>query len=87
MNSSRVRSPFFIPFSSRSQRTTFASVAIEAWSVPGIQQAFFPSSRAFRVRMSCIVLLSIWPMCSTPVTLGGGMTMLNGSRSSGEAVK
>ena len=38
--------------SSRSFFTTLASVAIEAWSVPGTQQAFLPSSRALRMRMS-----------------------------------
>ena len=31
--------------------------------------------------MSCSVLSSAWPMCSEPVTLGGGMTIVNGSAS------
>src|SRR5581483_10825154 len=34
--------------------------------------------RSNRARMSCSVLLSAWPMCSEPVTLGGGMTIENG---------
>ena len=54
--------------------TTLASVAMEAWSVPGTQQAFLPSMRARRTRMSWMVLFSMWPMWSTPVTLGGGIT-------------
>jgi hypothetical protein len=29
--------------------------------------------------MSCKVLLSAWPTCRLPVTLGGGMTIENGS--------
>ena len=50
-NCSRVRSRFLIPCSANFF-TTFASVAIEAWSVPGTQQAFLPSMRARRTRMS-----------------------------------
>ena len=38
-----------------------------------------PLIRSKRTRMSCSVLLSAWPMCSDPVTFGGGMTMQNGS--------
>jgi hypothetical protein len=30
---------------------------------------------------SCSVLLSAWPMCSEPVTFGGGITMVNGAAS------
>ena len=81
-NSSRVRSDFFRPCSA-SLFTTLASVAIDAWSVPGTQQAFFPSILARLTKMSCMVLFSMWPMCKTPVTLGGGMTMVYGSRPSG----
>ena len=72
-NSSLERSLFLIPCAA-SLFTTLASVAIDAWSVPGTQQAFFPSMRARRTRMSCIVLFSMCPMCRIPVTLGGGMT-------------
>ena len=32
--------------------TTFASVAIEAWSVPGTQQAFLPNIRALLTNTS-----------------------------------
>ena len=49
--SSRVRSVFLIPCCAR-RFTTFASVAMEAWSVPGTQQAFFPCIRARRIRIS-----------------------------------
>ena len=31
---------------------------MDAWSVPGTQQAFLPSMRARRTRISCMVLLS-----------------------------
>ena len=34
-----------------------------------------PNRRARRTKASCIVLFSMCPMCRTPVTLGGGMTM------------
>ncbi len=72
-NFSRVSDDFSMP-RSLSLATTFASVAIEAWSIPGTQQAFFPCMRARRISTSCNVLLSMWPMWSIPVTLGGGMT-------------
>ena len=58
--------------------TTLASVAMEAWSVPGTQQAFLPSKRARLTSTSCIVLFSMCPMCRTPVTLGGGITIQYG---------
>ena len=51
-----------------------------AWSVPGSQSADLPSRRARRMRMSWIVLFSTCPIVSTPVTFGGGITMLYGSR-------
>lgn len=50
-NSSRLRSVFFIPCPA-SLFTTLASVAMEAWSVPGTQQAFLPSMRARRTNIS-----------------------------------
>ena len=34
-----------------------------------------------RISTSCSVLFSAWPMCSEPVTFGGGMTIANGSAS------
>ena len=85
-NSSRLISFFLMPFSANIL-TTLASVAILAWSVPGTQQAFLPSIRALRINTSWMVLFNIWPMCKTPVTFGGGMTMVNGSRSSGTESK
>ena len=56
--------------------TTFASVAIDAWSVPGTQQAFLPCILALRISTSCMVLFSICPICKTPVTFGGGITIV-----------
>ena len=62
----------------RSRVSTTAWVAIPAWSVPGIQRASYPCIRFQRIRMSWIVLLSAWPRCRAPVTLGGGMTIVYG---------
>ena len=57
-------------------------VAMPAWSVPGTHSASVPACmRAQRTITSCTVLLSPWPTWSTAVTLGGGMTSVNGSRS------
>ena len=64
-----------MPFSSNIL-ITFVSVAIEAWSVPGIQHASLPSIRAFLIKMSCMVLLRTCPMVNIPVTFGGGITMV-----------
>ena len=44
-----------------------------AWSVPRIQSALRPCIRCIRTSASCIAPLSAWPMCSAPVTLGGGI--------------
>ncbi len=54
--------------------------AMPAWSVPGCHSTSLPRIRSNRHRMSCSVLLSAWPMCSEPVTFGGGMTMAIGRR-------
>jgi len=62
-----------------SWRSTTIWVAMPAWSVPGSQRAALPRMRWNRISTSCSVLLSACPMCSDPVTLGGGMTMLNGA--------
>ena len=40
----------------------FASVAIEAWSVPGSHKVSKPCIRLKRIRISCKVLSSAWPM-------------------------
>ena len=44
-----------------------------AWSVPRIQSVFFPRIRFIRTNASCIDPFSACPMCSTPVTFGGGI--------------
>src|SRR4051812_35531438 len=85
-NSSRVRLFLSIPFS-LSIWTTLASVAMLAWSLPGTQQVLKPLIRAFLIRMSCTVSLRVCPMCNTPVTFGGGITMVYGGLSSGELLK
>src|SRR5262249_41786732 len=85
-NFSRLREDFVIPLS-LSMATTLASVAIEAWSVPGTQQAFLPCILALRTRISCMVLFRQCPIWSTPVTLGGGITTVYGSLSSGTLSK
>jgi hypothetical protein len=49
-----------------------------AWSVPGCQRVLKPSIRFMRIITSCRVSLRPWPMCSEPVTFGGGMTIAYG---------
>ena len=66
---------------SASWRSTTIWVAMPAWSVPGSHSAALPRIRWKRISTSCRVLFSAWPMCSEPVTFGGGMTMANGSAS------
>ncbi len=58
-----------------SSRSTTICVAMPAWSVPGCHSVSKPRIRCQRTRMSCSVLLRAWPMCSEPVTLGGGIMM------------
>ncbi len=68
-----------LPSFSRSSRSTTIWVAIPAWSMPGSHIALYAAMRFQRVKMSSIVSPSAWPMCSDPVTLGGGMTIANGA--------
>src|ERR1039457_4554204 len=75
-NSSRPRSRRLIP-SSASLRSTTICVAIPAWSVPGSHNVLSPRMRCHRVVTSISVCSSMCPMCSDPVTLGGGMTSEN----------
>ena len=58
-----------------SWRSTTIWVAMPAWSVPGCHSTSLPRMRSKRHSTSCSVLLRACPMCSEPVTLGGGMTM------------
>ena len=55
-----------------SRRSTTSCVAMPAWSVPGCHSAARPCMRRQRVRMSIRVSWKAWPMCSEPVTFGGG---------------
>src|SRR5438874_5678344 len=48
-----------------------------AWSVPGSQRTSWPVIRRYRHSTSWIVKLVACPMCSSPVTLGGGIAIVN----------
>ena len=61
--------------SARSSFSTTAWVAMPAWSVPRIQSVFRPRMRLIRISASWTVPLSAWPMCSAPVTFGGGIAI------------
>ena len=52
-----------------------------AWSVPGRYRVGSPSIRCQRVIRSSRASVSACPMCSSPVTLGGGMMIVKGSLS------
>ena len=78
MNSSRPRSWRDLP-SAASFCSTLFCVAMPAWSVPTTHSVGRPVMRERRMTTSWMVLLSAWPMCSEPVTLGGGMTTEYGS--------
>ncbi len=61
---------------SASWLVTTISVAMPAWSVPGCHSASRPRIRSKRMRMSCSVKVSAWPMCRLPVTFGGGIMIV-----------
>ncbi len=61
--------------SAASSFSTTACVPIPAWSVPSTQSVLRPRMRLIRISASWIVPLSAWPMCSAPVTLGGGIAI------------
>ena len=71
MNASRPIASRLEP-SASSCFSTWRWVAMPAWSVPKIHLARFPRMRATRMQRSWIAALSAWPMCSEPVTFGGG---------------
>jgi len=73
-NASRPRSKRVFPSFAMRRSTTFC-VAMPAWSVPGSHNASRPRIRSNRISTSCVTLFSPWPMCSTAVTLGGGITI------------
>jgi hypothetical protein len=50
-----------------------------AWSEPGSHSVGRPRIRAFLAMMSCSVTNIACPMCSAPVTFGGGIAIVNGS--------
>mmetsp|Transcript_8804 Transcript_8804/g.16290 ORF Transcript_8804/g.16290 Transcript_8804/m.16290 type:complete len:210 (-) Transcript_8804:235-864(-) len=59
----------------RKARSTSICVAIPAWSVPGSQSVGEPRMRWNRVMISSNATNIAWPMCSLPVTFGGGIEM------------
>ena len=69
------------PHSLASRFSTTVCVAMPAWSSPGTQTTASPCIRRQRARTSWIATVSAWPMCSAPVTLGGGSTIANVRRS------
>ena len=56
----------------RSSFSTTACVAMPAWSYPGCHSVLKPLMRCRRIRTSWIEPFRAWPMCSAPVTFGGG---------------
>src|SRR5437899_830300 len=66
--------------SSASCLDTTIWVAMPAWSVPGSHSVLSPIIRCQRTVTSISVCSSICPMCSTPVTFGGGITSENTRR-------
>ncbi len=87
-NASRPSSWRSIPWLRRSFSTT-VWVPIPAWSVPRIHLTRLPSIRARRASTSWIVLLRPCPMCSDPVTFGGGIAIekFSSALPSGSGVK
>ena len=71
-NASRPMARREVP-SASSWRSTTICVAMPAWSVPGCQSnVLLPFMRCQRVSTSMSVCWNAWPMCSVPVTFGGG---------------
>ncbi|MDT4861616.1 hypothetical protein FQZ97_962280 [compost metagenome] len=79
VNFSRPRSWRDTPWPS-SWRSTTICVAMPAWSVPGTHSVLAPSMRAWRASPSMMVWLKAWPMCSVPVTFGGGSWIAKSGR-------
>ena len=57
------------------RRSTCVWVAIPAWSVPKIHFVRWPRIRWRRISVSMIASWKAWPMCSDPVTFGGGIAI------------
>ena len=69
------RAPSRLVPSEASSFSTWAWVAMPAWSVPKIHFVRRPFMRLKRISTSWIAALSAWPMCSAPVTFGGGIAI------------
>src|SRR3954447_22149685 len=74
MNASRPISSRLVPCCLR-RFSTWVWVAMPAWSVPRIHFARRPRWRWKRINVSWTEPLSAWPMCSAPVTFGGGIAI------------
>src|SRR3954447_26498285 len=74
MNASRPSSSREVPWDF-SSFSTCVCVAMPAWSVPRIHFVRRPSMRWWRISVSWTEPLSAWPMCSAPVTFGGGIAI------------
>ncbi len=57
--------------------STTICVAMPAWSVPSCQSVLSPRIRWYRISTSISVIWNACPMCSVPVTFGGGSWMQN----------
>ena len=57
--------------------STTICVAMPAWSVPSCHSVLSPRIRWYRISTSISVIWNAWPMCSVPVTFGGGSWMQN----------
>ena len=75
-NSSRPRSRRVKPLRRSNARSTTLCVAMPAWSMPGTHATCLPLIRWNRASASWMVTVSACPMCSAPVTLGGGSSIL-----------
>src|SRR3954449_10012630 len=74
MNASRPIASRELP-SLRSSFSTWVCVAMPAWSVPRIHFVRLPRMRLRRISASWTEPLSACPMCSAPVTFGGGIAI------------
>ena len=77
-NASRPISCRDVPSAMSCFSTTFC-VEMPAWSYPGCHSVSKPRIRCQRISTSWIDPLSAWPMCSSPVTFGGGTQITNDS--------
>ena len=78
-NASRPSSCRVLPSVARCFSTAFC-VEMPAWSYPVSQAVSKPRIRCQRTSASDREICRAWPVCSAPVTFGGGWAMTKGSR-------